>query len=47
MECITRRQAVKLLLGAALLGAIGGITSNDEGRKPSRASRESGGEEPP
>lgn len=47
MGDVTRRQAIGLLVGAALLGALGGITSTDEGRKPSRSSRESGGEEPP
>lgn len=32
---------------AALLGAIGGITSTESGRKPERKSRDSGGKEPP
>ena len=46
---MTRREFVAIgaaYLGAAILGALGGLTSTEEGRKPERSS-ESGGEEPP
>ncbi len=43
---LTRRELVEygaIFAGAALMGALGGVTSTDEGRKPERRD----GEEPP
>jgi len=48
---MTRREFIQVsaaFLGAALLGAIGGATSTEQGRKPERKEPSSdGGEEPP